>query len=162
MLKNQKGFTLIEIIVVFLLMSIIAATVLGRSIGTSDLDLNRQAHKIRAQILYAQSMAMKRNEYWGIASNGSTQYWLFRHVEPSGIQLIELLPGEENSLISLADMGVSLNQFKVVFNESGQPFINAPTSGNELTASDNPLITISAPSLDPVTINIEPETGLLQ
>ena len=159
MLKNHRGFTLIEIIVVFLLMSIIAATVLGRSIGTSELDLTRQAHKIRAQLLYAQSTAMKRNEYWGIACN-TNQYWLFRMQWPSGIASIFPLPGEEHALIPLADMNVNMNNFILVFNEFGQPFINTPNT--ELTDANNPLISISYGSLGPVTISIEPETGLIQ
>ena len=108
MQQNQKGFTLVEIIVVFLLMSIMAATVIGRSIGTSDLDLARQSHKIRGQIIYAQSTAMKRNERWGITSDGSTQYWFFKLYD-SGIASILPLPGETASLISLADMNVNMN-----------------------------------------------------
>jgi prepilin-type N-terminal cleavage/methylation domain-containing protein len=160
MQRNQKGFTLIEIIVVFLLMSIIAATVLVRSIGTSDLDLARQSHKIRGQIIYAQSTAMKRNEYWGIACNVSSQYWFFRHDEPSGLEIIFPFPGEENGLVSLSEMNISMNSFKVIFNEFGQPFNNDLST--LLTAADNPFITISSGSLTPVTISIEPETGLIQ
>jgi MSHA pilin protein MshC len=79
--RRPAGFTIIEMIVVLLLMSIIAATVLGRAITSTDLDLNAQTDKIRNHLRYAQSMAVKSayDAYpvWGIKSAGG-QYWLFR------------------------------------------------------------------------------------
>jgi prepilin-type N-terminal cleavage/methylation domain-containing protein len=161
MYRNQKGFTLIEIIVVFLLMSIIAATVLGRSLGTSNLDLARQANKIRGQIIYAQSAAMKNNGVWGIECDGTNKrYWLFSG--EGGSTEIVRFPGEANDFISLAEMNVTMNTFKLLFNKFGQPFKNDTSPANAITAAYNPLITISSGSLTPVDISIEPETGLLR
>jgi len=60
---------MIEMVVVLLLMGIIAATVLGRSIATSDIDLNSETDKIRNHLRFAQAEAMKRsNTVWGIKS----------------------------------------------------------------------------------------------
>jgi len=73
---------MIEMVVVLLLMGIIAATVLGRAITTSDLDLNSETDKIRNYLRYAQAEAMKRsNTVWGIKSAGN-EYWLFRDIKP--------------------------------------------------------------------------------
>ena len=77
-MRRSSGFTIIEIIVVLLLMSILAATVLGRSVTTSNLDLNSATDKVRNQLRFAQAEAMKRSDtVWGINSSG-TEYWLFR------------------------------------------------------------------------------------
>jgi len=69
--RRPSGFTIVEIVVVLLLMSILAATVIGRSITSSDLDLNSATDKIRNQIRYAQSQAMKRTDaVWGMIPKG--------------------------------------------------------------------------------------------
>ena len=59
-MRRPSGFTIVEIIVVLLLMSILAATLLGRSITTSKIDLNSATDKIRNQLRFAQAEAMKR------------------------------------------------------------------------------------------------------
>ena len=72
-MRRSSGFTIVEIIVVLLLMSILAATLLGRSVTTSDLDLNSATDKIRNQLRFAQAEAMKRYGllYGGSKSDGS-------------------------------------------------------------------------------------------
>ena len=61
---NNRGFTLVEVTVVVVLIGIIAAVVFARSISTDQLNVVGQVDKIRNHIRYAQSMAMKRNEVW--------------------------------------------------------------------------------------------------
>ena len=60
--RHQRGFTLIEITVVLVLMAIISAYVIGRSIGTEQIDLAAQTDKIRNQIRYVQAAAMKQSD----------------------------------------------------------------------------------------------------
>ena len=99
MTPNSRGFTLVEITVVVVLSGIIAAVVFARSISTDQMNIVGQVDKIRNHIRYAQSMAMKRNEPWGISCNAS-QYWL------SDITLNAVkLPGTTTDQISLADLG---------------------------------------------------------
>ncbi len=80
-MRRSSGFTIVEIIVVLLLISILAATVLGRSITSGTIDLNSATDKIRNQLRFAQAEAMKRAyaayPVWGVKSAG-TQYWMFR------------------------------------------------------------------------------------
>ena len=75
--RNNHGFTVIEIVVVLVLISIIAATVFGRSITTDQINFVGQVAKITSHVRYAKSMAMKRNETWGVFSSGS-EYWMFQ------------------------------------------------------------------------------------
>ena len=58
MQRNQHGFTLIEITAVLVLMAIISAYVIGRSVNTGQIDLAAQTDRIRNQIRYVQAAAM--------------------------------------------------------------------------------------------------------
>jgi prepilin-type N-terminal cleavage/methylation domain-containing protein len=102
MKHDQQGFTLIEITAVLVLMAIISAYVIGRSINTEQIDLAGQTDKIRNQIRYVQSTAMKRSDaIWGITCD-TNQYWMFQ----TNILTPVLLPGEQNTQINLSDLGL--------------------------------------------------------
>ena len=160
--RNQFGFTLIEITVVLVLMAIIAAYVIGRSIGTEQIDLAAQTDKIRNQIRYAQSMAMKQSdEIWGITSN-SNQYWMFKRViGPPIIDTLVIMPGEQNAQITLSDMGIdSLTNFILFFDRIGKPYREYDTT--QKTSLDNPLTIVVSAGTQSRDIRVIPETGLVQ
>ena len=160
--RNQFGFTLIEITVVLVLMAIIAAYVIGRSIGTQQIDLAAQTDKIRNQIRYAQSMAMKQSdEIWGITSN-SNQYWMFKRViGPPIIDTLVIMPGEQNAQITLSDMGIdSLTNFTLFFDRIGKPYREYDTT--QKTSLDNPLTIVVSAGTQSRDIRVIPETGLVQ
>jgi type II secretory pathway pseudopilin PulG len=157
---------MIEMVVVLLLMTIIAATVLGRSIATSDLDLNSATDKIRNQIRYAQSQAMKRSDaVWGIQSDSATQrYWLFRATATATEDVI--IPGGDYaggiSRIAFSDLGADLNSFTVVFDRLGRPYraqaLGVPNT--PVATGDNPMVSVTKGETRYITIT--PETGLIR
>ena len=154
--RNSRGFTLIEVTVVLVLISIIAAAVFARSISTDQMNIVGQVDKIRNHIRYAQSMAMKRNEPWVISCDTS-QYWL------SDITLNAVkLPGTTSDQISLADLGVSMNAFTVYFDPLGIPYHSyVDKDNNDLVTPGNPrIITISAGS-ESHTLTVTPQTRLI-
>ena len=159
MKRDQHGFTFVEITAVLVLMAIIAAYVIGRSIGTEQIDLAGQTDKIRNQIRYAQSTAMKRSDaIWGITCD-TNQYWMFR----TNIGTLELLPGERNTQINLSDLGIDsmVPAFTLFFDRVGKPYTEYvdATNNDDL---DNPLtITLSAGGQSR-NITVIPETGLVQ
>ena len=160
MKSKEHGFTLIEMVVVLVLISIIAATVFTRSITTDQINFVGEADKIRNHIRYAQSMAMKKNVMWGIKCS-SNMYWLFKY-ENSGDQDTALeLPGQENAKISLSDLGITMDSFTVFFDRLGVPYKTSPTvpvrPDNELTID---IASIADPSRTR-TLAITPETGLI-
>jgi MSHA pilin protein MshC len=163
--RRPAGFTIVEIIVVLLLMSILAATLLGRSITTGTIDLNSATDKIRNQLRYAQSQAMKRTDaVWGIQSDGSSQYWLFR-ATPTATEDV-VIPGGDyasgSTRVSFANLGADLNSFTVVFDWLGRPY-KGQTSGvpnNPVAAGDNPIVRVSKGEERQITIT--PETGLIR
>ncbi|MFO7687588.1 MAG: type II secretion system protein [Desulfobacterales bacterium] len=167
-MRRPAGFTIIEMIVVLLLMSIIAATVLGRSITSTDLDLSAQTDKLRNHLRYAQSMAMKTayNDYpvWGIKSAGG-QYWLFRGTNPDNAANEVRLAGMDYSgtsnRISTADLSVSLNGFTVFFDRIGRPYSAYSSSTNKTALSGQMTVTVTSGSQSRA-ITVEPETGLVR
>jgi prepilin-type N-terminal cleavage/methylation domain-containing protein len=159
MYRNNHGFTLIEIIAVLLLMSIIAAGVLVRSMNTDQMDLVAQVAKVRNHIRYAQAMALKRSDKnWGIKCDGSTAYWFFEGTNPDDSPSQLPLPGEISSQILFADIKVTMNGFELYFDEYGRPY----TDLTPITPVSIPLaITISGGS-GSVTLSVTPETGLIK
>ena len=181
MQRNQLGFTLVEITVVLVLMAIISAYVIGRSVDTEQIDLAAQTDRIRNQIRYAQTMAMKRsdaNEIWGIRLNTTTnQYWLFFATipvapgEPDQVDQQVIIPGEQNKKVSLADAGVDISAppippppnhiFTLFFDRFGKPYNEFTDTTNNTALASDLIFTISAGGQNR-TITLIPETGLVQ
>jgi MSHA pilin protein MshC len=166
MLGKEHGFTLIEIVVVLILISIIAAAVFTRSITTDELNLISRAEKVQNHIRYAQSMALKTNEVWGISAD-ATHYWLFNGYKAADVDTGVNLPGEDADKITLNGSGVSLNSFLLYFDHIGRPYkildYDNPASDQPVTTA-SPL-TITVTSEEDASIirqfSITPETGLI-
>ncbi len=173
MQRNQQGFTLIEITAVLVLMAIISAYVIGRSVTTEQVDLVGQTDRIRNQIRFAQATAMKQsNRIWGVKLNTSTdQYWLFSvpiPVTANAEDLAEnqrIFPGETNNIISFADLDLDdiTPSFTLFFDRIGRPFsayIDEGDPGNALINNDLNIIVSAGGQTR--TITVIPETGLVQ
>lgn len=173
--RNDNGFTIVEIIVVLLLMSIIAATVLGRSINTQQLDVAGEADKIKNQIRYTQSMAMKRPDrtVWGMKYDSNTnEYWIFSGTDPDAN--LEELPDigyDGGSLkIPLGDNDVEMvwsSGNTLFFDKLGKPYRSyTDDTTNEPVSDPGATLDISVQaddgSGDPRQWTITPETGLIQ
>ena len=163
-MRRSSGFTIVEIIVVLLLMSILAATLLGRSVTTGTIDLNAATDKIRNQLRYAQSQAMKRTDaVWGIQSDGSSQYWLFR-ATPTATEDV-VIPGGDyasgSTRISFLNLKANLSNFTVVFNKIGKPYTGHTNEApkDPVNSTNTLAITVSKDGVSR-TITITPETGL--
>jgi prepilin-type N-terminal cleavage/methylation domain-containing protein len=152
--RNNRGFTLVEITVVVILIGIIAAAVFARSISTDRINIVGEVDKIRNHIRYAQSMAMKRNEVWVINCD-ATQYWL------SDITLNPVeLPGATSNRISLADLGVSMNAFAVYFDPLGVPYHSyTDEDTNTPVTPGNPRNIIISAGSESRTLTVTPQTG---
>jgi type II secretory pathway pseudopilin PulG len=152
---------MIEMVVVLLLMTIIAATVLGRSITTGDMELSSETDKIRNHLRFAQSEAMKRsNTVWGIKSFGD-EYWLFRNNNPDNPANEVRLPGViysgASNRINVADIGVTLSDFTIFFDRIGKPYTAYTDETNNTALAASLPISVSG---RPITIT--PETGLIR
>jgi prepilin-type N-terminal cleavage/methylation domain-containing protein len=164
--QNNSGFTLIEIVVVMVLISIIAGTVFTRSITTNQINFRGQAEKIINHIRFAQAKAMKRDEIWGVYSSGSA-YWLFKW-EPSGDGINNKIafPGEEKDTVSLTAIDMKTDSFTVFYYKAtGKPYksMSPFTAVGYQTVPDLTLeFSISAiDDSDSLDLTITPETGLI-
>jgi prepilin-type N-terminal cleavage/methylation domain-containing protein len=165
MKQNEGGFTLIEIIAVLMLMSIIAATVLGRGINTDQIDLAAQMDKIRNHFRYAQSMAMKNgDQVWGFrcASGPPHEYWIFRGNDPDVVGNQVQLPGENTLKVSLNQAVVTpAIGFTIFFDKYGIPYSSYTDEITNTPLAGFLNINISAGSHSR-SFKISPETGLIQ
>lgn len=158
---DNRGFTLIEIIAVLMIIGILVAVIINSAIGVSDTDRVSQQNVIKNHIRYAQSMAMKRGAVWGIKCDGP-DYWLFRTNDPDTPANQMALPGEENAKVTLANKKVTMIAFTVFFDVNGRPY-TAYTDAATNTPVAAPLsITVdSVPAGNPGTFAIAPETGFI-
>jgi prepilin-type N-terminal cleavage/methylation domain-containing protein len=159
MTRNNRGFTIVEIVVVMVLISIIAAAVFRRSITTDQMNFVSQYDKIQNQVRYPQSMAMKQGKEWGFACDGG-DYWIFTGTNKDTVSNQRRLPGQENIKISMADLGVTMTPapFTVIFNSYGIPYYPDWTT---LLSAEFP-IDIKDADLNTRSFKILPETGLVK
>ena len=148
-------------------MSILAATLLGRSVTTSNLDLNSATDKVRNQLRFAQAVAMKRTDsVWGVKSSGS-EYWLFRNTNPDNAANEIRVPGGDypgaGNRISETDLGagVTLSDFTVFFDRIGKPYTDYTSPTVNTPLASQMAITVSVPG-DNRNITVTPETGLVR
>ena len=153
-----------------MLMSIITAVVLGRSITTAEVDVVGQTDKIRTHLRYAQSIAMKRSDLavWGIQF-ATDRYWLFSGPITTTSQI--RLPGGEyrpaDDFIRFVDLGVSVTFANlpggmVYFDRFGKPYTRwVDATDNDPLVAANAVINITA-SGESRSILITPETGYIE
>ena len=157
--RNNRGFTIIEIIVVLVLISIIAAATFQRSISTDQMNFRSQFDKIQNQMRYPQSIAMKHSEWWGFACDGN-DYWIFTGTNKDTVSEQKQLPGQENIKISLADLGVTMTPFTVIFNSYGIPYWGDWNTKMSIVRTVN--LSDSETGTQTGSFDIIPETGLIR
>lgn len=164
--RDHRGFTLIEIIAVLIIVGIVAAVAISSVMSTSETGRISQENVIKNHIRYAQSMAMKRGTIiipvWGIKCDG-TDYWLFRTNDPDTAANQIVLPDEDNVKVTLANKNVTMTVFTVFFDANGRPY-TAYTDAATNTPVSAPLSitvdSIPAGSGTP-SFNVTPETGFI-
>ena len=155
--RNSRGFTIVEIVVVMVLISIIAAAVFRRSITTDQMNFMSQYNKIQNQLRYPQSMAMKRGTEWGFTCD-TNDYWIFTGTNKDNVSNQRLLPGQQVIKVSLADLGVTMDPFTVIFNSYGIPY--SPDWTTQLSA--DLVVDLTDSGSASRSFKILPETGLVK
>jgi prepilin-type N-terminal cleavage/methylation domain-containing protein len=121
-LRQNNGFTLIEVIAVLIIIAIISAVVLVRGISTADVNLQAEVDILKSHLRYAQYLAMNdiSPTKWGINFQGSS-YVLIKDV--SGVQTSPLIfPGESATHSFAAPITATATPAApVLFDEWGSP-----------------------------------------
>ena len=140
--RSIKGFTILEIVAVLLIVGIVSAVVLSRITSTNQTDLISQLEVVKSHLRYAQSRAMNSDTVWGIHFASATTYYLF---QGAGSTVPVKLLGEENATVSLTAKGSNLTITppeggRVAFDGFGSPGttdIVIATSGGGITVTAN-------------------------
>lgn len=143
--QGTKGFTMIEIVAVLLIVGIVSAVVVSRVTTVNQADLISQLEVVKGHLRYAQSRAMNSDTVWGIYFASATTYYLF---QGDGSTTPVKLFGEENATVSLTAKGSSLTITppegkRVAFDRFGRPNpgikenIVIKTSGSDIIVTKN-------------------------
>ena len=103
---------------------------------------------------------MKRSDaIWGVTCD-TNQYWLFK-TNPG---TPEILPGEANAQITLADLGINMSSFTVFFDRIGKPYSSYTdeTINNPLNNTDNTITINITSGTQSRKLSIIAETGLVR
>jgi prepilin-type N-terminal cleavage/methylation domain-containing protein len=120
---NQRGFSMIEMVVVLIIMTIMASLIMSR--GTTGNDLIAQTEILKSHLRYAQIKAMNDTDVstpggWGIHLPNNSSYTLYRDNATAN----DILPGETaqtHTLPSGITVSTDCANSTCNFNEWGSP-----------------------------------------
>lgn len=122
-MTNQAGFTLIELVLVLVILSIVAVTTMPKDNGSQILNTDAVTQKMVGDLRYAQNLAMTSGNGYGMRITGATSYEIYRTTDgsiaespydhkPMQINLVNDYPG--------ASISESDQNLDIVFNTYGQ------------------------------------------
>ncbi|MBT6410730.1 MAG: prepilin-type N-terminal cleavage/methylation domain-containing protein [Nitrospina sp.] len=136
-LKNNKGFTLVEMISVILVVGIMGAVALPM-FDTSSVDVSVAGNTVQADIQYTQELAMTRDQSVGISFiNGATTYDV--PADPNGVFPLETRELPKSVTIVSTSTTITFNSFgekvgatEIVYLRAGPPPPGPPPPGPPL------------------------------
>ena len=159
-MKNQHGFTLIELIIIIVLLAIMAAVAIPRMGDVTAMKAAATAEKLKSDIRYAQELAMTQNRSYRVYFNTSPA------PSPDGYAVVNNADGDANwgEAGEFAPDPTGKGNLSVILNSGdyGGVTVSTPAGGyiefNSLGKPTGGATTITA-SPGGYTITVSAETG---
>ena len=158
---KKRGFTLIELVMIIVILGILVLTAVPKATTTSSIKLQAACQKIASDLRYIQEMAMAQQVRFGISFDTVNESYFGYRVN---ISTKTIDPQTRNNL----DISFNqLNEFKGVdiastnFNNKMEfDSIGAPYDGNGVILSSQGIVTLQTMGgAYSKTVRIEPKTG---
>lgn len=147
-----RGFTLIEMVMVILIISALAVYAVPKIFTTQSFTLPAVASQLAANIRYTQSLSMSQGQRYRINFTAST----YQITDGSGLAIVQPLTGSTAAIsIAPATLAVSpvLGANYIAFDTRGVPYVSAAG-----TLAATTTITLTSGS-DTASLTVAPETG---
>ncbi len=161
---QKNAFTFIELIVVMVILAIAAVLAIPMISSAADVQIRSAANMIAADLDYAKSMAISRQQYYSVVFDPANDSYKVRNASEDPIDH-PLKPGSPFVVNFQSDSRLSrVDIVSADFDPDSQPsvtfdYLGSPYSGTDIV---NPLnsgqITLQAGSFS-MTITVEPMTG---
>jgi len=152
---SQRGFTLIELVMVMVIVGILAVVVVPR-LTTQGFNLSAIAAKLATDIRYTQSLAMSQGQRYRINFTAGS----YQITDINGVAIVYPMTGSTAAIsvspATLSGYNPPLTNNYVAFDSKGVPYVDNSSPATALAA--NAVITLTAGS-DTSTLIIAPETG---
>lgn len=159
---QRDAFTLIELIVVMVILSIAAMLAVPMISSAADVQVRSAANMIAADLDYAKSMAISRQQYYSVVFDSANESYevhdkdgnVIEHPVKTGFLFeVDLQSDSRLSRVDIVSADFD-SQTSVTFDYLGSPYSGTGT-GNPLNSGQ---ITLQAGSFS-MTITVEPMTG---
>lgn len=160
-MENTKGFTLIELVMIMVIIGVLAIAVIPKTTATPIVKLEAVCQKIESDLRYIQEMALAQQVRFGISFDPVNEsYFAYRlntSTKAQDPQTRNNLDISFNQLNEFRGIDIVSTNFSniVEFDSKGSPY-----DGNGAILSSQGIITVqTASGTYSKTIRIEPSTG---
>jgi prepilin-type N-terminal cleavage/methylation domain-containing protein len=167
-LKNTRGFTLTEVILVMVIIVIVSTVIITRSSNLST-GLISQTDIMKTHLRYAQTLAISAggSDVFGIRCSATpNEYWLFRGIDPNS-NILKLTDDASYDIngddkLELAQKDIQASAFTVFFDGRGIPYSAYTDASSNTPLSPDLTITVTPSGGGSVqTITITELTGFI-
>jgi prepilin-type N-terminal cleavage/methylation domain-containing protein len=133
--ESDRGFTLIEVIAVLIMVGILTAVVISRLTGTATYSAPSAAEELKTHLRYAQTRAMSSSSVWGVFFTDGGHYTIFYGGNTGNTTTP---PGSDGATVDLSSRGLSVSENGgvpgvIAFDSWGKPYTDATGSTAQST-----------------------------